>query len=202
MANYCENDICWFGYDRESVEKIRQLILLCFKDRGSCSVRDFAMACGYSREEAEKLVDYRDMITDVNDCVSEKEGVFYFYFSTSSAWEPNVSIFYRIINRFFGGSQVYGIEYCSVETGTDIYINSDMEGFFFTDRYYLDCCINDEYSTEYFETKQELLDWLKERFPMAKLFIKMDLHFIEDEVRKYINEDGDDFITIYMYSYD
>ena len=184
------------------MEKIRQLILLCFKDKGSCPVRDFAMVCGYNREEAEKLVDYRDMITDVNDCVSEKEGVFYFYFSTSSAWEPNVSIFYRIINRFFGGRQVYGIEYCSVETGTDIYINSDMEGFFFTDRYYLDCCINDEYSTEYFETKQELLDCLKERFPMAKLFIKMDLNFIEDEVRKYINEDGDDFITIYMYSYD
>ena len=142
------------------------------------------------------------MITDVNDCVSEKEGVYYFYFSSSTAWEPNVSIFYRIINRFLGGSQVYGIEYCSIETGTEILINSDMDGFFFTDRYYLDCCINDEYSTEYFDSKQQMLDWLKKRFPQAKIVIKMDLNMIEDEIRKYINDDGEDFISIYRYSYD
>lgn len=82
-----------------------------------------------------------------------------------------------------------------------IFINTDEEGFFFTDRYYLDCCINSEYETECFESKQELLDWIKSKFPDIKATIKTSWYKIEEEVCDHLDENGDDFFVLHKFSY-
>ena len=200
MANYCSNDIAFYCGDNERLEAFRKLMVESFRESRHGTVRDFVIKCGYSQEEAIQFTDGRDTFVDIADELSEKEGVYYFIVQTESAWSPNVEVFFKVIREKFNDD--FGIEYCSEEPGMSIYINTDVEGFFFPDRYYLDSCINDEYETEYFETKQEVLLWIKDKFPKANVNIKTALHKIESEVRKYIDESGDDFFTLYQFSYD
>ena len=200
MANYCNNNLAFYGEDIERLEAFRKLMVESFRESRYGSVRDFVIKCGYSHEESIKFTDGRDAFIDIADELSHKEGVFYFIAQTESAWSPNVEVFFKVIREKFDNE--FGIEYCSEEPGMAIYINTDVEGFFFPDRYYLDSCINDEYSTEYFETKQEVLSWIKDKFPQAKVNIKTAIHKIESEVRRYIDESGDDFFTLYQFSYE
>lgn len=200
MANYCSNTIALFGYDKKKLDAFRKLMVESFKSSKDKTVRDFVIECGYSKETAEELTDGRDTFTDVDDEVSEKEGVYYLRFKTESAWNPNVAIFRMIIMEKFNNE--FDIEYCSEEPGIGIFINTDEEGFFFTDRYYMDSCINGEYFTEYYETKEEILSFIREKFPEAKVTIKTTLHKIEEEISKYIDDDGDDFFSLHKFSYE
>ena len=200
MANYCSNSIAIFGYDKEKVDELRNLMFKFLHENSTSSIRAFVVVCGYSSDEALKMTDGRDTFVDVDDEVSEKESIFYFKFQTETAWSPNVDVFRKIISDKYG--EELDMEYCSEEPGVGIYINTDEEGFFFTDRYYLDSCINSEYETEYFENKQEVLDWIKSKFPDIKVTIKTTLYKIEEEVCKRIDESGDDFFTLRKFSYD
>ena len=200
MANYCNNCIAIFGYNKERVDDLRMLMVKSFRESRYGTIREFVLAYGYSMDEALEMTDGRDSFIDIDDEVFEKEHVFYFKFQTESAWNPNVEVFRKIICDKF--KDELDMEYCSEEPGLEIFINTDEEGFFFTDRYYLDSCINDEYETEYFESKKEVIDWVKSRFPAIKVTLKTTLYKIEEEVRKYIDESGDDFFSLHKFSYD
>ena len=200
MANYCSNSIAIFGYDKEKVDELHDLMVKFFQKNSNSSIRAFVVVCGYSSDEASKMTDGRDTLVDIDEEVSEKENIFYFKFQSESAWSPNVGVFRKIISDKYG--EELDMEYCSEEPGVGLFINTDEEGFFFTDRYYLDSCINSEYATEYFESKQEVLDWVKSRFPDIKVTIKTTLNKIEEEVCKHIDESGDDFFTLRKFSYD
>lgn len=200
MANYCNNKIALFGYDKEKLEAFRKLMVNTFRNSRYGTVRDFVVKCGYEKEEAIQFTDGRDTFIDIDDEIAQKEGVYYFYFQTESAWNPNVEVFTKIIREKFNNE--FELEHCSEESGMGIYINTDSEGFFFPDRYYLDCCINNEYYTEYYETKEEVLDWIKEKFPAVKVTVNMALHKIEDAVEKCLSNDEDDYFNLHKFSYD
>jgi hypothetical protein len=109
-------------------------------------------------------------------------------------------VFRKIISDKYG--EDLDMEYCSKEPGMGIFINTDEEGFFFTDRYYLNGCINSEYETECFESKQELLNWIKSKFPDIKATVKTAWYKIEEEVCDHIDENSDDFFVLHKFSYD
>lgn len=201
MANYCSNSIAIYGYDKEKVDELHDLMIKFFNENSSNnSIRAFVVACGYSSDEALKMADGRDTIVDVDDEISEKERLFYFKFQTESAWNPNVGVFRKIISDKYG--EELDIEHCSEEPGMGIFINTDETGFFFTDRYYLNSCINGEYETEYFESREEVLDWVKSKFPDIQATTMTYVHKIEEEVCKRIDESGDDFFTLRRFDYD
>ena len=201
MANYCSNSIAVFGYDKEKLDELHNLVVKFFSENSNNnSIRAFVVACGYSNDEALKMTDGRDTIVDVDDEISEKERLFYFKFQTESAWSPNVDVFRKIISDKYG--EELDMEHCSEEPGMEIFINTDETGFFFTDRYYLDSCINGEYETEYFESREEVLDWVKSKFPDIKVTTMTYLYKIEEEVCKHIDESGDDFFSLHRFSYD
>ena len=200
MANYCNNTIAIFGYDKGKLDSFRKLMVNAFRDSRYGTVRDFVIKCGYNKEEAIQFTDGRDTFIDIDDEIAQKEGIYYFYFQTESAWNPNIEVFTKIIREKFNND--FELEYCSEEPGMGIYINTDSEGFFFPDRYYLDCYINDEYYTEYYETKEEVLDWIKEKFPGVKVTVKMALHKIEDAVEKCLSDDEDGYFNLHKFSYD
>ncbi|MBR2140025.1 MAG: hypothetical protein IJ963_04085 [Phascolarctobacterium sp.] len=200
MANYCSNSIAIFGCDKEKVDELHNLMAKFFQENSNSSIRAFAVVCGYSSDEAFKMADGRDTFADVDNEVSEIERIFYFKFQTESAWNPNVDVFRKIISDKYG--EELDMEYCSEEPGMGIFINTDEEGLFFTDRYYLNSCINSEYETEYFESKQELLDWIKSKFPDIKATIKTAWYKIEEEVCDHLDESGDDFFVLHKFSCD
>ena len=200
MANYCNNTIAIIGYDKEKLDSLRKLMVNSFRDSRYGTVRDFVIKCGYDKEEAIQFTDGRDTFIDIDDEINQKENVYYFYFQTESAWSPNVEVFTKIIREKFDDE--FELEHCSEESGMGIYINTDSDGLFFPDRYYLDCCINNEYYTEYYETKEAVLDWIKEKFPTVDVTVNMALHKIEDAVEKCLGDDEDGYISLHEFSYD
>ena len=200
MANYCNNTIAIIGYNKEKLEDFRKLMVNAFRDSRNGTVRDFVIKCGYDKEETIQFTDGRDTFIDIDDEINQKENVYYFYFQTESAWSPNVEVFTKIIREKFDDE--FKLEHCSEESGMGIYINTDSDGLFFPDRYYLDCCINNEYYTEYYETKEAVLDWIKEKFPTVDVTVNMALHKIEDAVEKCLGDDEDGYISLHEFSYD
>lgn len=197
MANYCSNHIAWYGSQKEAVDNFRKLMIESFNENKRGSVRDFVIKMGYSKEEASALTDSRDVIICIDDELSEKEGIHYFVFQTETAWTPNIEVFSKILNDKYPSD--YGLEYVSEEPGVGIYINSDIDGFFFVDRYHIDSCIKGDYQTSYLESKAEVLCWIKNRFPKANVSLEDSIDEIEVEVRKYIDENSDDYFSLYEF---
>ena len=46
------------------------------------------------------------------------------------------------------------------EPGMEIYCTNDAEGKYFPERYWVDTCIDSIYNSEYFETEQQVYEWL------------------------------------------
>lgn len=119
---------------------------------------------------------------------------------SDDAWSPCIKA-YETIARMYGVKCVIQAE----EFGSEVYVNTDKEGRFFTDRYTIDNC---EYSFEgdeelgeilgfneghwYFETKEEVIELFKD-------YSKKNIKTITD-IRK-ILEPYDCHLHIYMYSY-
>ena len=200
MANYCSNCIAFFGNDLDKLEHLRKMMDTTFNLSEYGSIRDFVMSYGYAKEEAISFTDGRDSFIEVDFEVSKDDESYYFTIQTESAWNPNVGVFRKIISDKYG--EELDIEHCSEEPGMGIFINTDETGFFFTDRYYLNSCINGEYETEYFESREEVLDWVKSKFPDILATTMTYVHKIEEEVCKRIDESGDDFFTLRRFSYD
>ena len=198
MANYCNNDIVVFAYEKDKVEEFRKFMEDYIQNNEDKTVRGFVLRCGFPKEEAYKITDHRDTLIDIDDQIYKKEDVYYFNFQTESAWTPNVEVFKSIIQAKFNGE--LEIEYRSEEPGVGNYINTDEEGFFFSERFFLDSCVNDEYHTEYYDSKEEVLEWVKEKFPEADVSINNEVYEIENIVQKYIDDTGDDFFSLYEFA--
>ena len=61
---------------------------------------------------------------------------------------PDIKVFYKV-----------------EEEGECIYATNDKEGKYFSDRFYVDTAINDEYDSEYFSTEDAMWHWLNEKVP-------------------------------------
>jgi|GEM_PF-1477788 len=63
----------------------------------------------------------------------DAEGLYYFKLETETAWTPTIELWDAVVKQYEGVSFVYTSE----EQGCDIFINTDTEGQFFTQRYLL-----------------------------------------------------------------
>lgn len=78
-------------------------------------------------------------------------------FDAEEAW--GVTDFDDYLAELFDDIRIYWI---SEEPGMRIYQTNDADGKYFPDRFYVDTCIDGEYESEYFKTKQAAYDWLAE----------------------------------------
>ena len=65
MANYGSNSIAIFGYDKEKVDGLRDLMVKFLHENSTSSIRAFVVACGYSSDEALKMTDGRDASSSI-----------------------------------------------------------------------------------------------------------------------------------------
>ena len=105
------------------------------------------------------------------------------------AW--GLTDFYKLLEKSFPEIKVY---YIVEEPGGDIYATNDSEGKYFSDRYFVDTCINGDYESEYFETEEEVYKWLTQ-ITKGKVKTKEDAENFNDGVS--IGED--DFIYIHEF---
>ena len=193
MANHCSNCIAFYGNALDKLENFRMLM------NDKCEfIRDFAMKCGYSEEETFRFTDGRDTFVEVPDVVSKDDTSYYFIIKTESAGTPNVEVFTKILEERYNDQ--IDFVHCSVEFGSEIYVNTDTSGRFFSDQYHLDFCINGEYVMEYFSTFKEVVEVLREKIPEMEFSNYDSVDEINDRVQNWLIDKPDDYFNLYEYS--
>lgn len=191
MANYCSNSIAFYSKDKavltELFDKINN-ILDNTKDR---SVYELLLSSGYSSAEADKISDRRDSITYADDKITDSGcGYYYFKADTESAWQPNMTSFFYLLQEKYDNR--ISLVYATEEPGCGVFINTDVDGLFFSDRYKIDYYIANEYITEYFTDFKDVVCFLNENLPHAKV----SLYDSPEEIRHKVRvayDDGNDF---------
>lgn len=82
------------------------------------------------------------------------------------------------------------------------YINTDEEGVYFYPKYKIDAFINDEQIEEYFESFNQVLDFIKKKFPKVKLSSKDTIARLKKKITKVykVNDEEDFYLDIHRFS--
>lgn len=104
------------------------------------------------------------------------------------AW--GLTDFYKLLEKSFPDIKVY---YIVEEPGCDIYATNDSEGKYFSDRYFVDTCIGGDYQSEYFQTEEDVYEWISQ---ISDCKNKEDVEAFNENRRA---ADSDDFIYIHEF---
>jgi hypothetical protein len=80
-----------------------------------------------------------------------------------------------------------------IEEGGEVYATNDAEGKYFTDRYYVDTCIDGDYNSEFFSSEKSIYQWLS-NITNGKIKSKEDVAKFNSE-----SEDSDNYDENYIY---
>ena len=94
---------------------------------------------------------------------------------------PDIKVFYKV-----------------GEEGGEVYATNDKEGKYFSERFYVDTAIDDEYDSEYFKDEESMWQWLTQRF-------QQKIHSMKDvekwnEKHEELCDDDENFINIYKFA--
>ena len=197
MANYCSNNIAFYSSDKTLLQNLHNIMLDVFNNSKCKSVYEILLKHGYSKEEAEKISDRRDYLSYMEFELTDKRcGYYAFKAETESAWQPNMTSFFQLLLDKYDNK--ISLVYVAEEPGSCIFINTDVDGLFFTDKYRIDYCIEDCYEIEYFDSFKEVTDYINEKFPKAKVCIFDSPDQIKEKMREeYITKDT--YHNFYMY---
>ena len=111
-------------------------------------------------------------------------------FDAEEAW--GVTDFDEVLHENFPEVKVY---WTTEEGGMEIYETNDKEGKYFTDRVYVDTCINGNYQSDYFTNEKDAREWLC-KWTNGKVKTEEDVdRFNEDAEEKC----SDDFIYVHIF---
>lgn len=170
MSNYCSNNIAFYSNDKTLLQNLYDIMLDVFNNSKSRSVYDILLKHGYSTEEAQKISDSRDYLAYMEFELTDKRcGYYAFKAETESAWQPNMTTFFYLLQDKYANK--ISLVYTSEEPGSGVFINTDVDGLFFTDRYKIDCCLDNNYFTDYFTNFNEVIEFIQEDYPKADVCI-------------------------------
>ena len=187
MPNWAFTDYAIEG-PKETLQKIEQAVL--HHDVEENSAEDWegnvliALGITWNRGGPDEGGKYmRGFIRDAPHWCNDNKTLSLF---AEEAW--GVTDFNEVLEENFPDIKVY---WSTEESNEGIYATNDKEGKYFPDRFFVDTCINDNYATDYFLTKEDAYQWL------SKLMGKeMD----ETEVEKFNELCGeDDFIYVHEF---
>ncbi len=131
----------------------------------------------------------RGEISDINDIRKINEDISTFTIWTETAWCPMIKMWLEIIKKYYDNAiKIYWI---AEESGNCLYETNDILHFL-NDRYFIEMCINDDWTSEYAATEEEALkiinNFLKENnLPIGdKLDDFRDCEYEEDYKSIYI----------------
>ena len=80
-------------------------------------------------------------------------------FSAEERW--GLQDFAELLEKQFPDIKVYWVV---EECGCEVFCTNDREGKYFPERYWVDTAQDDIYQSEYFTTKEDMYEWLNERY--------------------------------------
>lgn len=166
MCNYAVNLITFSSRNGTMLKKLHRNVLKCFRSAGigKNMVKNLIKAYGYITGYGANNTDY---ISDCDELIASKEGVYYFRCETTSAWENNMLPIMCLLKNEYG-NEVH-LSFMSEEPGNALFLVKDETGVFYPERYKVEWCIGCEWQVEYFCTFKELFDYLKTVFPDAAI---------------------------------
>lgn len=147
----------------------------------------------------------RGSIIEINDIELKDDGLACFEIVTETAWSPMVEMWYKIFEKL--GIDSISVYYSAEEVGLGVYETNDLDGRYYTDKYYLEYSINDESLIEYYDCDRDVLNVLNEilntDFDCEKTNI--DDKFIETCSKifqeKYGKLNSTNFLTLFRFEY-
>ena len=165
MCNYSVNSITFSSRNLDLLKQLHQKVLACYNSKNENLVRNLLIEHGYSTIKARNVANNRDHFSSCDLSIEAKKPVFFFSCETTSAWNHNLECIMGLLHSHYHNE--INLSFCSEEPGMDIYVTKDETGAFYTDKFKVDYCVNDEYATEYFSTFYDVYYYLKESFPKA-----------------------------------
>lgn len=169
MANWCSTTIEFFGSGYDANIQLKELyeIILEMEKTGRVQGADnlwlgnFVDMFGGDCKEA----DCRGFITYIEEYENYDEDLCHFRIEQEDAWYPKVGVWREILSNNFPDIEMV---YVAEECGCEIYINSDTDGLFFTQKYCAEICdgeYGDYIDSDYFDTQIDLLHYLEMHIP-------------------------------------
>lgn len=199
MANYCSNSIVFFSKDKTKLSRFLRKVYAAFDSIGS-GFYNLMVLHGYKNREILSVIDKRDSFTHCDTRLEQNKDTFSFSVDVETAWEPHMTMFYKIIREKYNGA--IQLVYMAEECGSDIYVNSDREGIYFPEHYMIDCCHNGEYLKEYFDTYQEAIDWIRSEYVGIDINEYTSLKDVELKVETVSTFDDGDFFNFHRFESD
>ncbi len=205
MPNWCFNTTIIYGEEKE-IERLRKILEDAFSkepknmkkiknDWNQNWIANMFLATGYIYDEKKGCFVDRDIkarggVENLN-LNFEKDAIEIQY---ETAWDPIYSSIDKMLEENFEG--LYQVT-CSEEPGIGIYINTDVEGLYFSDNYILDYCINEEYNdNRYFVEEKSLVSVFNKAFNTNFSSYK-EIKIKEREIfDKYSENDDSFFLTV------
>lgn len=114
-------------------------------------------------------------------------------FDAEEAW--GVTDFDDCLKAKFPDITVYWIVQ---EEGCEVYQTNDREGKYFSDRYWVDTCIDGQYQSEYFKTEEAAYKWVSE-ITNGRVSSEAEAEAFNDD---YADSEGSDENFIYVHKFD
>lgn len=152
MANICSNSTVFYG-KRESLDALWGVIQNAQKRERPMWLGNIFLEAGFTPEELDGIYCRGDIDYAERD---DADGTIKIDYET--AWSPIYEEFDRLLSRFFPDVREVTI---AEECGCEIFVNTDVEGRFFTDRYQIE---REDSDTEYFPDLESFLRRFNEIF--------------------------------------
>ena len=159
MPNWCDNSVVVYGNE----EEVKYFYNLMKQVQENVKVSkhwwtyEMLIAHGYKQDEILQGPFYVGGSLDCVDDIDNDGKDFYIRFYLTTRWSPFIPGLKKLMQHYLSLKFVCVAE----EPGCEIYINTDIEGKFFDDRY---CLYDDEEGTEYFDSDSELFDYVKDKY--------------------------------------
>ena len=196
MANYCTNSIVFFSKDKTKLSRFLRKVYAAFDSIGS-GFYNLMVLHGYKNREILSVIDKRDSFTHCDTKLEQDKDTYSFRVDVETAWEPHMGMFYKIIREKY--NDAIQLVYMAEECGSDLYVNSDKEGIYFSERYMIDCCHDGEYLKEYFDTYQEAINWIKSEYVGIDINEYTSLKDVELKVEAISAFDDGDFFNFHRF---
>ena len=202
MANYAYNAITFITPNTEqdllNLEFLMTNLVYLFEtDDEYCNHITHTISDTYGTKKFN--FDGRDNFNWLSDQIDyiDSMDVYTYDIQIESAWCPVISRFKEWVQSIYPNIDVVGT--CE-EPGCCVYVNTDVDGNFYTTRYCLDICRNDEYNSEYYDSLVEVNEVLGHILGIPK---DCDLETVCQKITEYNNSedeiDGVEGISLDVY---
>lgn len=171
MPNWCSNEMAVYG-PRDELVKFAELIKKAretARETKHWELYDVFALAGFDDEGMDKLGWSRGYFDGDVPEIESKDGTDFIQVSFETAWSPMCEAWDALLRRRFPNLKQVT---CAVESGCDVYVNTDVDGLFFpwticVDAGYENSVFGDFYPDSY-NTREDALhrvnEWLGESF--------------------------------------